>query len=554
MAYHRYITLYKDYAPNVKGGVYAIFKDPSGWIKEMSANHRLCVVEEDSYRMNEGTAIVNVASYSQLADFFKVSYIMEVFVNESPYVVVRKCYHVTSSKWQSGKVYFSVNPDNFANAMINGTFSNIVVKRITRTSRGTPELRSVNSVLTYDGAAVTTGKMHYSLNYYDYTSYANLLAIAKIDAVLSTDQFANNPVTRTFYVAFDMADIYTNFQTAYTSIKGTRLYDGLTMAQDILGSGYQAMTYTSTEGSSTISVRCSAIYIVPQGYFPTLTNVSPSTYHDFRLTSRSALSPFKGDTLGRILPACHYEEVIGFNGATYDVSGIRYYGVRGQMIELPRSMLSQEGTMIVDSSASGFSIKIRIGNSEVDFTNAFSLPCSFSNDIGSEEVQMLNGLKTGVGVLSNIIKNARKGSGLGAGIQFYSDMANAMGHNEVKSNPTEGSAYCTYLPEQEENESIDDYIEKCHSKWASPFINGYIDDIADTSHYIYNYGVITDLYPENVGILSSLPTRAALSGLNETSTFVQAAVEVTGCTAEERDAIVSAFADGIRYVWYESTT
>ena len=549
MAYHRYLVLYKNCSPNIKGGVYALFRDSLEWLRTLSANHQLCTVEEDSYRINEGNAIVNVASYSQLADFFKVSYIQEVFVNETPYITVKKFFHVTNSTWQSGKVYFDVKPDHFANAMCNGAFSNIDVKRITRTSRGTPTSRAANSALVYDGQAITKGKMHYTLNYYDYSNYANLLAIAKIDMVLTTDSFDNNAVTRTLYVAFDMADIYTNFQTAYKDY-GTKEYDGLTMAQDILGSGYQAVTLSNQEGTLERAARCSGIYIVPQGFTSSLGVFSPSSDHDFTLKSRSALSKFEGNTQGRVLPGCHYEEEIALFSASSDVSGVRYYGVRGQMIQLPRSMLDQTATLIVDASGSGFSVKLRVGDSETDFTNAFALPCSFSNDIDTESVQGLNGLKTTIGVLSNILKNAKKGSGLGAALSLYSDCANAMAHSEVKSNAVEGNAFTTYLPEQDEVETTASYITKCHTKWAYPFISAYVDDVASTSYYIMNYGVATDIYAEGNGILSTLPRRDDLSGLGTTSTFVQAEVNVTGCTAAERDTIVKAFADGMKYVWY----
>lgn len=220
------------------------------------------------------------------------------------------------------------------------------------------------------------------------------------------------------------------------------------------------------------------------------------------------------------------------------------------MIQLPRSMLDQTATLIVDASGSGFSVKLRVGDSETDFTNAFALPCSFSNDIDTESVQGLNGLKTTIGVLSNILKNARKGSGLGAGLSLYSDCANAMAHSEVKSNAVEGNAFTTYLPEQDEGETTASYITKCHTKWAYPFISAYVDDVASTSYYIMNYGVATEIYAEGNGILSTLPRRDDLSGLGTTATFVQAEVNVTGCTAEERDTIVKAFADGMKYVWY----
>lgn len=540
--------------PNTKGNLYYPFFSLTAYYDQILKDYLLTTIDSDSYRFNDGKLIINVASPSQIPMHSQVNYIRERMFYKydgktgDDHVVYTKFYHVKRWYYSAGKLFLICEPDNFANAFADNI--SFAGAHITRTSRGTPELRSVNSVLAYDGVAVTRGKLHYSLNYYDYSSYQSLCAIAKIDMILENDLFGNNAVTRTAFVAFDVGDIYSKFQTAYAKV-GSKKYDGMTMVQDFLGSIYQATTYSGQPNA--LACRCSGIYIIPQGYISPLANISIDSTFDFSATLRSALTPYEGLLLGRILPACHYEEELGIVGSTTDISGVRYYGVRGQLIELPRSFLSQECIVVFDSNSCGLSLKLRAGKNETDFTSSFSLPCSFSNDIDTEEVQQINGMKSAVTGLSNVLRNLRKVSPLGAAFEVGNSLANAMLTSNTKANPIEGNAFMTYLPEQDEDETTDDYITKCHTKWASPFITAYVDDVADVNTYVRFNGAVTDQFTSDNKFLATMQARDFLGTNSYNETFLKADVIAGGCSQEELDAVVSAFADGIRYKYVTSS-
>ena len=558
------LSLYRGIRPNTKGNIYYPFYKPSAFVDSISSK-KLTTIAMDGYRINNGTAIVSDVNEEFVSSNMKaVSYVIEKRVLSEGFEPVYEFYHVTRIYRQADKAYLVLEADNFANAFSHSYVSSIRIAgkyeyysllemsdiHVDRVSRGKLDIGTINKKLTYDGQALTTGDYQFTDNLFDYSSYYSLYALAKIDAVVTTDTWSNNAITTSVYVVFDVAGLYAKFNKAYQDKWGTDLYpyNGLEIVQDMLGGIFEGAMFSETTGQ-TRQMRCGGIYVVPAEFLPYQT-MSVDSSLNFNMHIKSGLSGYEGWARGQQLRMGRYVSGIPFTTGSDSYCAVPFIGTRGQWMELPRRYKYDSLYMTCDASSGGIQITCRQGKNEVDMTNAFMLPLSTSNDIDTESKQALNGITNGIGIATTFLKQAMKGP-LSAGLSAYSSIMKTAEQNSVKSNSTEGNAFITYMPAQSEGETEADYVDKCHEQWAYPIVLAYVDDIADGSQYVRDNGVATDDTYTDKNFLTTIAgyTFLGLSSYVGTETYVRATMRVTGAPEQECKAVEDAFKEGVKYIY-----
>lgn len=535
--------------PNTKGNLYYVFDAPGDYYLNVLKPHQIAVLDEPNYRINNGTVIISTAGTVSVSSFNKmkgITYIVERKTDTLAGGYLWTFYHVNKIFFQTNKCYLTVTTDDFANGMLKCKMSDI---HVTRVSRGNLDNFTESRNITYDGNFLPYG--NYEID--DSESkmgYGIMLAVAKIDMVVSKDAFANNPITRSAFFAFDAYDLIAKYNTMDTTPA-----DWLTKIQDMLGGTFEGATFSSETGQIE-QMKCSAIYVVPATFLPAINAIKLSTddtYNDVNLHVKSGLTGYTGWVRGHSVIPSHYEREYGYSLGRDAVNSVPFFGTRGQWMELPRRYKFGDVYIVCDASTGGLQIKAKQGSNEVDMTNAFVLPCSFTNDIDTESTQALKGVINGINVFTNIFKKGSKGNGVGAGMGFITDVMSLMNNNNSKSNSTDGNAFMTYCPKMGSTETQDDYFARIQTKWiTNPVLFSYVTDISDGNSHVRFNGVSTDESYDSKSFLSTIASREYLGDLNATvpaDTFVTATVSVQGIPEQEREAIENAFKDGIRYVY-----
>lgn len=543
------LSFFKDINPNTKGNVYYVYDSPALYYSSVLIRHLITTKTDKDFRINRGTIAVT-ASAETFPNYRKATYAVLRIVRDSGAEPIMIFYHVDRVRFECGKAYFDVTLDDFANGMSGATMSNI---RVSRVSRGNLDALFQVSRLTYDGPFMPYGIYEYN----DSTSaigYGDILAIAKIDMVVSTDGFANNPITRSAYFCFDVRDIIGK----YNSMNKTPC-DWLTKVQDMLGGIYEGFTFSAESGQAQ-QMKCSAIYVVPSTYLPAIKGASlgESSYCDINVSTKSGLTGYTGSIYGHSVIPSHYERSFDYSFGRDAMKAVPFFGTRGQWMQLPRKYKMGDVSIVCDASTGGLQIKAKQGSNEVDMTNAFVLPCSFSNDIDTENTQVQKGIINGLSIVQSVLKAGKKGDAVGAGLGVWKTTAELMNNNNAKSNSTDGNAFMTYCPKMGSTETQDEYFERIQNEAISnPFIIAYVTDMNDGDAYVRNYGVATDDAYSDKTFLSTIASYEYLGDVNATApsdTFVQCTMAVQGVPEQERKAIEEAFKEGIRYIYVKSSS
>ena len=539
---HIYISIFGDINPNTKGNIYYPYEDASLYYSSILLPHVLkSDIKDDSFRINNGSIII-AGSVDDYDISRKATYAMERILKDSGTAPSMIFYHITRVRYSCGKIYFDIVPDDFANGFMNATISNV---RISRTSRGSLSA-NVGKSLIYDGPMYPNGDYEYELEEQPYSEYMILAAVARIDAVVKADGFGNNPIQRTSYVAFDVGELYGSFNSA----AGSNSYDGLTIVQDMLGGCYEGTSKGSDAGQM-YQMKCSGIYIVPAAWiFPSLSMFDTSS-PDYAVKTESALSGYTGTLKGVVLPM-YFDKSLGSTGGTNFTApwnAQKFIGCRGQWMKLPDSYKPLSAGYRCISSNSGIKVILQQGDGSIDITSAFVLPASVSNDKDSETTSVQKGIKQALDIVGSVMKHNA--------IKAASSIANSVNNNNANSNPTEGSAFLTYMPEMKIGEAYSDYVKRCHDNWCFPILEATIANYADCDSYIRNNGVASDDSFDNVTFLPTIASRDYLGDQTITppaDTFVQANLNVQGCPENERAAIEGAFNAGIRYIYVSKSS
>ena len=555
MASFNRLVLFEGINPNTKGNIYYVFDYPVNFYDSVLASHKVAIIDEPNYRINNGQAIIStegtissgITSFTRLQG---ITYIADRRTDTLDGGYYWTFYHVNKIYFQAGKCYMDVALDDFANGMQKATMSNI---RVSRVSRGNLDALFQVSRLTYDGPFMPYGNYQYE----DTTSdigYGVLIAVAKIDMVVSTDGFANNAITRSAYFCFDVRDIIGK----YNSMDKTPC-DWLTKVQDMLGGIHEGFTFSAESGQAQ-QMKCSAIYVVPSTYLPAIKGVElgSSSYCNINVSTKSGLTGYEGSIYGHSVIPSHYEYQQGYELGRDAMKAVPFFGTRGQWMQLPRKYKTGDIAIVCDASTGGLQIKAKQGSNEVDMTNAFVLPCSFSNDIDTENTQVQKGIINALSIVQSVLKAGKKGDGIGAGIGTWKSIAELMNNNNAKSNSTDGNAFMTYCPKMGSSETQDEYFERIQNKSINnPFIMAYVTDMNDGDAYVRNYGVATDDAYSDKSFLSTIASYEYLGDVNVTApsdTFVQCTMAVQGVPEQNRKAIEDAFKDGIRYIYVKSSS
>lgn len=540
---HIYISIFGGINPNTKGNIYYPYDDASLYYSSILLPHAIkSDIKDDSFRINNGSIII-AGSVDDYDICRKATYAMERILKDSGTAPSMIFYHVNRVRYSCGKIYFDIVPDDFANGFMSASISDV---RISRTSRGSLSA-SVGKSLIYDGPMHPNGDYVYELEEVPYNEYLSLAAIAKIDAVVKADGFGNNPVQRTSYVAFDVADLYGTFNAK----AGDNSYDGLTIVQDMLGGCYEG-TSKGVDSGQMYQMKCSGIYIIPASWlFPSLSMFDPDNNPDYSIKTESALSGYTGTIKGVVLPM-YFDKTLGTAGGvnfTSPWASQKFIGCRGQWMKLPDSYKPLKAGYRCISSNSGVKVILQQGDSSLDITSAFILPASVSNDKDTDTTTAQKQIKQALDVVGAIMKSNA--------IKAISSIANSVNNNSVNSNSTEGSAFLTYMPEMKDGEAYTDYVRRCHENWCFPILESSISNYADCDAYIRNGGVAAD---DAFDDKSFLPTIAARDYLGDqtiappSDTFVQATLQVQGCPENERVAIEGAFNAGVRYIYVSKSS
>lgn len=535
---HIYVSIFGGINPNTKGNIYYPYEDASLYYSSILLPHVIkSDIKDDSFRINNGSIII-AGSVDDYDISRKATYAMERILKDSGTAPSMIFYHITRVRYSCGKIYFDIVPDDFANGFMSANISNV---RVSRTSRGSL-MAGVGKSLIYDGPMYPNGDYVYELEEVPYSDYLTLAAVGKIDAVVKTDGFGNNPIQRTTYVAFDVADLYGSFNAKL----GENSYDGLTIVQDMLGGCYEG-TSKGFDAGQMFQMKCSGIYIIPVTWiFPSTSMFNPDSNPDYVIKTESALSGYTGSIKGVVLPMC-FDNSLGMTGGTNlsaPWKSQKFIGCRGQWMKMPDTYKPLTAGYRCISSNSGVKVIIQQGDSSIDITSAFILPASVSNDKDTETTSVQKQMKQALDVVGSILKHSA--------IKAVSSIANSVNNNNANSNPTEGSAFTSYMPEMKSGEAYTDYVKRCHENWCFPILESTIPNYADCDTFIRNNGVAADDAFDDASFLPTIANRDYLGDQTiapPSDTYIQATLQVQGCPENERVAIESAFSAGIRYIY-----
>ena len=122
----RQLRLYSGINPNQDKNLHYFFSNASLFINELQS-HLIATIPLDNYRINLNTAKVGLSNDINMANFEKVTYIID-YDDVTKYF---KCYYVDSILLQDYAIY-NLSVDLWATYIVNASFSNIHVTRCNR--------------------------------------------------------------------------------------------------------------------------------------------------------------------------------------------------------------------------------------------------------------------------------------------------------------------------------------------------------------------------------------------------------------------------------------
>lgn len=529
-------------SPNTKGNIYYIFDKPAFYFDNVLSSHKVAVIDEPNYRINNGKAIIStegtissgVTSFTRLQG---ITYIADRRTDTIAGGYYWTFYHVSKVYFQAGKCYMDLSLDDFANGMQKAVMEHGEITRLGAykddgsfpfyldTPAYFPE-----SYTNVDGHPISA-----------HISQADIVFIAQIRFETTGDLFGNSPVSNTLNFCFTsssvakaMTDLGTVFAVATSkNAAGTLYYEG--KAQVV-----QA-------------------WAIARKMLPDVLSLSPAG--TFRAKFKDLSNGYDDAWLcgGLAYPYPQTQRYI----YSYDLPqqyGYQYYiGTRKMQLKVPRQLPSTHIEIETTLNNSGLRVLLRIGEEVTDITGQFTLPITMNNDIATDSEKIIGGLQTATGVLSKVSKTYEKNGSMGVGYLGYSTLLSQYHFNEPQPSIGQGDGDMTF--EYEKNDGTYNYFYFPIRTFEKELIGNVGTSVS------YRGGQTSISFADADGttkagvreFLSDLMDKTKWTPLGYMSPttsgiYVQGDIDVGQIPEQNRKAIADAFKDGIRIIYVKSSS
>lgn len=537
MSTTRVLILYVDFTPNVKGGVFYPFSVEE-YYHNKCAHSMLTSLQEDSYRFNNGVAIVNIASISQVAKFKNVTYICEVMRDDELSSPVYRYFHVKKFYFQCGKAYFETEPDYFATYWYKCKIPYAAVTRtnvipdMNTTEHFMCKLPDAKEYMPYPYDSDSLEELS------DELTDEQILTIVQIRFVTEADFFGNSPISQTL-----------NFVTT-----------GSPQSNELSVGTIYAVRVKKDEAGGNWEGKAQVVqaWSIPLSFLPDAASLDPGglwipRYHD--VNNGYAETNWKGG-YGYYAYPQSLQHTTEFNIAQ-DFARRCYVGTRSNMVALPREIPNSYIKVETSLDSNGLRVIMRVGDQSIDMTGAFEMAITYNSDTATTSEKVINGLKTMTNYISGSYKTYEKRGVMGLGYDAYSTFLNQ--YNYPNPQPAINNGFAQLNFEYDSTNKKYKFPLRLRRVYLVENVKEQVQqEGCETLIHTFNTGSSSDHYDFKSFMLNRLQNckliiQGSGTAIDRDRTYIKADVEVSGVISDACKSIKEAFANGMFFKYLNTS-